>query len=313
MILPSFLEYSVESLDKKIDLILANPEKFQEIIKPKTELKIENKNEEKWHFHLDFVLNQFAKDRSVMQSLGLEIVFGVLQKKMIFKDLVLTVHLMGEMEDLVKCFEFFRSFQIPKNWRIELFVPKNMTDLFSFEKENLKTFTWFDLGSWEDFTVDDLLKMKSDVNLNLTNLENSLEMNEVKIQSKIFELENCQKESENYPKLCQNYQNHNSQNQTNSTLTKNLVSKIPKDNSELELKKEIKPKVLLMTVKAGLSGQKMTLETKQKAIEVVQKNSEVNFILDGGWQLSDLTNLQNLGIKLSNVDLVSYSSFWQSF
>ena len=105
------------------------------------------------------------------------------------------------------------------------------------------------------------------------------------------------------------------QNQINSTLTKNLVVKISKYNSEFEPKEETKaqPKVLLMTVKAGLSGQIMTPETKQKAIQIVQKNPEINFILDGGWQLSDLTNLENSGIKLFNVDLVSYSSFWQNF
>lgn len=41
MILPSFLEYSVQSLDKKLELILANSEKFQEIIKPKKNQKLE--------------------------------------------------------------------------------------------------------------------------------------------------------------------------------------------------------------------------------------------------------------------------------
>lgn len=40
MILPSFLEYSIPSLDKKLDLILANLEKFQQVIKLKKNKKL---------------------------------------------------------------------------------------------------------------------------------------------------------------------------------------------------------------------------------------------------------------------------------
>ena len=188
MILPSFLEYSVQSLEKKLELILANSDKFQQLVssenenstqsqtsnlqkssqkEQKTQKKLEIsqifftdsftdfksqqhlQNSPIWHFHLDFVLPQFAKDRSVMQSLGLKTVFGILKEKLFEQNLALTVHLMGEMEDWAECFDFLKNFLVPQNWQIELFVPTKITNWFSFGQTNLTTFTWFDLGFWQ--------------------------------------------------------------------------------------------------------------------------------------------------------------------
>jgi pentose-5-phosphate-3-epimerase len=66
---------------------------------------------------------------------------------------------------------------------------------------------------------------------------------------------------------------------------------------------------LLMTVLAGKSGQKLELETKQKSLLLAKNNPNKNFILDGGWTMQDLESCK----AIKNLNLVSYSSFWNSF
>jgi hypothetical protein len=63
---------------------------------------------------------------------------------------------------------------------------------------------------------------------------------------------------------------------------------------------------LLMTVVAGKSGQKLTEEVKNTALQIVKNNPEVGFTIDGGWSVDfELTD--------PNLNIVSYSSFWKEF
>ena len=389
MILPSFLEYSVQSLEKKLELILANPDKFQKLVnsenknstnnqtsnlqkssqkdqqtqkklevsqKKNTHNSIDFKSQQNlqnspiWHFHLDFVLSQFAKDRSVMKSLGLTTVFGILKEKLFEQNLALTVHLMGEMEDWAECFDFLKNFLAPQNWQIELFVPTKITNWFSFEQANLTTLTWFDLGFWqkENFEKELIEKEKTKTwqkkilakeNPQTTIKKNSPKNSEYKSpKTTKFITKSFSKNSSKITRICwhkikkQNSENAlkiNDENKVWAKCVQNLekvetpsLSPQNKKNKIATPKvKEIEnrnqnpnfqslqktPKILLMTVKAGSSGQKMTLETKNQVLEIIQKNPKINFILDGGWQLSDLE------ISPKNADLVSYSSFWQNF
>ena len=64
------------------------------------------------------------------------------------------------------------------------------------------------------------------------------------------------------------------------------------------------PKILLMTVIAGKSGQSLTQENKTKALNIVTKRGTANVIVDGGWSIDDSKD----GIRM-----VSYSSFWKAF
>lgn len=68
-------------------------------------------------------------------------------------------------------------------------------------------------------------------------------------------------------------------------------------------------KILLMTVKAGKSGQKLESSTSEKALELAQKFPEQNFIVDGGWSLNQPKWVE----KLYNLQIASYSSFWNVF
>jgi pentose-5-phosphate-3-epimerase len=61
---------------------------------------------------------------------------------------------------------------------------------------------------------------------------------------------------------------------------------------------------LLMTVLAGKSGQKLDEKTKNTVLEIAKANIDSHFTFDGGWNLDNTL--------LSNLDIVSYSSFWQS-
>jgi hypothetical protein len=65
--------------------------------------------------------------------------------------------------------------------------------------------------------------------------------------------------------------------------------------------------VLLMTVKAGLSGQSLTESIINLALTKVAQNPNTQFILDGGWKIeTNLTNYPNLCIA-------SDTSFWKLF
>ncbi len=67
------------------------------------------------------------------------------------------------------------------------------------------------------------------------------------------------------------------------------------------------PLVLLMAVKAGLSGQSLTESVSNLALTKVIKNPKTRLVLDGGWEITNqLPNYPNLCI-------VSDTSFWLKF
>lgn len=285
MILPSFLEYSDIQLRIKLEKVFLNIDKFQQISGQnyqnsnqnniqKNQItnqvvnqikKIENQQDcqKLLHFHIDFVFNEFARNRKVMQSLEQKIVFNLILEFFENYNLRLSVHLMGQNLDWKKAFEFWQSFEIPQNWQIDLFVEPKMTNLFSFKNKNLNTFGWLD----KDFLQNQI-----------DNFDHNIFENVEDITFKNIKFE------QNSSQLSQKQQ-------------------------EIESLKQ--QKVLLMTVFAGISGQKLEKETQKLALEIVQKNLQIDFILDGGWKIEDLETVNDLNLK--NVSLVSYSSFWQRF
>jgi pentose-5-phosphate-3-epimerase len=218
LFLPSLLEYSKESLQKKLVVVKSNLDKFKILQK--------SHNLQKCFFHLDFVLEEFAKDRKVMESLGLKDVISVLKQYFVKENLNLSVHFMGITLDLSFVSKVLTEINFPKNWEITIFVPAKFTNHFVNNlKPNQKIGIWLDLEEWQNFDFKQNLNVK-------------------------------------------NY--------------------------------------LLMTVKAGKSGQKLIPEIADNALEIVEENSIYNFILDGGWAIDFESNL-------SNLQIVSYSSFWNKF
>lgn len=116
MFLPSILEYSTTSLEKKLKAIATNTELFKTLTK--------TTNHQLLQLHLDFVLTQFAKDRSIMESLSLSAVFETLESFFKHTRLKLSVHIMGEFEDIINNFSFFQDCKFPKKWEIEIYVPE---------------------------------------------------------------------------------------------------------------------------------------------------------------------------------------------
>lgn len=224
MILPSLLEYSKPELDSKLDLVLADLTKFKKLTKqPESILS----------FHLDFVLENFAKNRKVSPSLDLNILLELLELKFSQLNLDLSIHLMGNKTDLKASLKFLSQFELNPNFQARIFVPLEFVPEFekiTNTKKNLTTGVWLDLGEWN--------------------------------QQKI-------------------------------------------DQADLQ-------DFLLMTVLAGKSGQKLTIETKQKSLEIAKNNKDKNFILDGGWSLQDVDKL-SINNNFKQLQLVSYSSFWQAF
>jgi pentose-5-phosphate-3-epimerase len=201
MILPSLLEYSVESLEKKISLL---------------------QDKKMTSLHLDFVLPQFAKNRKVMTSLGLQSVIATLSEKMSNQTLTLSLHLMGTSEDLFESYRFFETVKLPHNWNTLVLVPEKYTTNFRtiLNPKNIIVGTWYDLGEWE--------------------------------------------------------------------------------HKQLSRKQTY----LLMTVKAGKSGQIRTTQSKKQAFDIAKSYPNSHFIVDGGWSVNE--------VAPNNTDIVSYSSFWKS-
>lgn len=210
---PSLLEYSQEALISKLKQVNSNIDLFLQLIKAK-----------KLNFHLDMVLEEFARDISVMKSCSPKTVLESLD--LVFKEqcLNLSIHLMGLSTDLKDCYEFFQMKPINKNWQYTVFVPEKFYNFWTtLPYKNLKIGIWYDLKEWEAQT---------------------------------------------------------------------FIKNVP---------------YLIMTVKAGKSGQKLETDIANKSLKIVEDNPLSDFYLDGGWQVDfrypDLNNLK----------VVSYSSFWKKF
>ena len=62
---------------------------------------------------------------------------------------------------------------------------------------------------------------------------------------------------------------------------------------------------LLLTVQAGKSGQNKSAAADKIVRNIARKNPNCNFLLDGGWKIGSKGG--------ENCQIVSYSSFWNSF
>ena len=206
-ILPSLLEYTTESLREKLEILESDPH-------------FETTRQESLHLHLDFVLTYFARERSIRESLGFEAVHALLTTSFADTALTLTVHFMGELDDLPDLLKELRQYPFNPLWNYIFFVPANYRTAFrELEDENVIVGLWYDLQEWR-----------------------------------------------------------------------------PPQDPETPL--------LLMTVKAGLSGQKLTKPVEELAVEFT-RHHENYFVLDGGWSVE--TDPERFG---DNVDIVSHSSFW---
>jgi pentose-5-phosphate-3-epimerase len=212
MILPSLLEYSVESLESKISRLEAS----QKLL-----YRLQETN--RLGLHLDFVLPQFAKDRSVLTSLSLCDVFNTLNNQYSSSKLYLSIHLMGETTDLLDSYKYFESYEFNNHWNYLILISEKYTTLWrkliKNKGKNIRIGCWYDLDEW---------------------------------QAKKY-----------------------TQNRTN----------------------------LIMTVKAGRSGQQLKEDIKQKALDLGKRYPQAHFILDGGWGID--------AKSCKNQDIVSYSDFWK--
>ena len=207
-VLPSLLEYSPQQLSTKLSL-LEHP-KVADLTRQGDTLQL----------HIDYVGEFFAKQRSILSSLSLKTTLAIITNKYANQKLQLTIHLMGELEDIILLEKFFRSYTIQDNWAYVIFVPPKFISTFSFMRgANVEIGVWYDLQEWQS----------------------------------------------------------------------------PTDKHT---------PYLLMTVRAGISGQKLRKQTQHQAIEWVNKYPNY-FVVDGGWSIThpDIN---------SHTDIVSHSSFWNT-
>jgi pentose-5-phosphate-3-epimerase len=133
MILPSLLEYSVESLETKLARL---------------------QDKKMTSLHLDFVLPQFAKDRNVMTSLSLDSVFSPLGKTNKNQRLHLTIHLMGTIEDLFDSYRFFEKYAFNSLWNYKILIPvkyiQSWRNQIKNKRKNVQIGAWYDLDEWDN-------------------------------------------------------------------------------------------------------------------------------------------------------------------
>jgi hypothetical protein len=143
-ILPSLLEYSSFGLEQKIASIHQHKNDFLRLA-----------HQKKISLHLDFVLEQFAKDRSVMKSSGLDLVFGALQNQFWDQEIYLSIHLMGDSEDLLEAYRYFDGHNFNPKWHYLILVPdkftRTWTNLIKKNSPKDKIGTWLDLNEWDNF------------------------------------------------------------------------------------------------------------------------------------------------------------------
>ncbi|MBC7472452.1 MAG: hypothetical protein H7196_04315 [candidate division SR1 bacterium] len=143
MILPSLLEYSIEALKAKLKIIIKNRKLIRTL-----------QGQDDLNLHLDFVLPQFAKDRSIMTSLGLSTTFKTIEQIYKNQNLYLSVHLMGEIEDLFSAYTYFENLKINPYWNYLILVPEKY--LNSWKKlgkklgKNIIVGCWYDLNEWPE-------------------------------------------------------------------------------------------------------------------------------------------------------------------
>lgn len=206
-ILPSTLEYTSEALQMKLDLISSDITKFKNI-----------SQQTDFELHVDLVYPQFARTRNVLSSLTLTNNMDLISKLDIKDGIKITIHFMGELEDV---FNFNRELIVLKSSpkiKYELYVPINMN--IKMFKTTIPIYHWYDVDEY----------------------------------NKIEEIKSS--------------------------------------------------KLLLMTVKAGQSGQTPTSQSIKQAAKLTQQYGIENVIVDGGWKIQDCKN----GLRM-----VSYSSFWNAF
>ena len=181
MILPSLLEYSVQSLEKKLEIVHSKIDNYHK--------KTKNRDTEFIPFHLDFVLPNFAKDRSVMTSIGLSSTLEGLSQRFENRQLDLSIHLMGDTADLYESFEFLDKYEFNQNWKYLLLVPEKfyptwLNSNFSKNNKNVKNGVWYDLDEWsnkdfevaENFLLMTVIAGKSGQKLTEENAEKALKI-----------------------------------------------------------------------------------------------------------------------------------------
>jgi pentose-5-phosphate-3-epimerase len=147
MILPSFLEYSPESLQVKLDKVLNQETNFR--------LSTNQSKTEYLEFHLDFVMENFAKDRSVLKGLDLETTLTQIENTFPKKNLDLSIHLMGDIQDLFEARKYLEEYSFNQGYNYTVFVPEKFTKEFKkLEKNNVKIGIWYDLGEWSQEKIE---------------------------------------------------------------------------------------------------------------------------------------------------------------
>ncbi|GAB4147407.1 MAG: hypothetical protein OHK0017_09090 [Patescibacteria group bacterium] len=158
MLLPSILEYDQVNLNRKTNFLLQNLNSAEFIKSIKILESDTRKIQSSLNLHLDFVLPQFAKDRGgILTSSGLESILNHFSKKFDQTKLNLTVHLMGELEDMRLAWDFWSKFKPNKKWKITILVPVNhyLPWKTHFKKFNIGI--WIDLHDWLELPESEVL------------------------------------------------------------------------------------------------------------------------------------------------------------
>lgn len=140
MILPSLLEYSTEELESKLAILHQYPSKIKKLTKQRS-----------LSLHIDWVMKYFAQSRSTMMSLDAESVLTTLLRFYSTKKLTLSIHCMGDSEDLLFAYRFFEKYKFNNKWDYTIYVQEKYFNLWkSAFHLHTKIGIWYDLDEWQE-------------------------------------------------------------------------------------------------------------------------------------------------------------------
>jgi len=107
--------------------------------------------QKKLSLHLDFVMKHFAQERSALMSLSIDTVLRVLKEYFHGFELDLSLHLMGETEDLYNSLKSVELYELVDGWQYSLYVPEKYYSNWKSLHLNQAYMAgiWYDLDEWK--------------------------------------------------------------------------------------------------------------------------------------------------------------------
>lgn len=139
MITPSLLEYSIPDLVKRLNYLQSNMSQCMHYA-----------HQDILTLHIDCVCKRFAQDKHALMSNSLQTTLDTIAERFSLDRLHLSIHLMGDTEDLMELYAFLNTYQTLPMWSYTIFIPEEFYISWSqqFNSDTMTIGIWYDLNMW---------------------------------------------------------------------------------------------------------------------------------------------------------------------